>query len=314
MPVGLKETGRLIDVSEAATWLPPFKTPVSKRDHKRGVPFSLCQNHRPRHLFWSALLRFSWLAIVGVDPDLQIQIADKILEYTTMKDTKRLTLTAVAFAIFASSLPAQTLPPSPPMTNGGDPANNGMKHLNVALSKEGLSIPTDSPPASPLTMTSGHGVDFTANKFDVLEDGYFNGQYGWLPDGLFDAMPADASIWIKRTGATSPSGSTFKVYEGGNMREGMDTWSMNEIHATGGTPWQWDGAMQHDYYVADLPGRYSMTFDVFVGDSNGLPTAQFAPATATVDFQVVPEPATGMLGAIGLLTGVLLIRPSRDSR
>lgn len=217
---------------------------------------------------------------------------------------------AVAVVTFSSRLVyAQTVPPVPPMTNGGALENNGMKHLNVALSDTALSVHVSDSPSSPVIMISGMGVDYTDDKFNVLENVYFNGQYGWLPEGTFDALPADSAVWIKRTGVTSPAGAALHVYEGGNMREGMAAWTMNEIYANDGDIWMWDGAMQHDYYTADLPGDYSMSFEVFVGDQSGTPLTQFAPAAATLDFRVVPEPNS--YGWFGLMATAMLLRHRR---
>jgi len=211
-------------------------------------------------------------------------------------------------AAVAALMTCETLlagaPPMPPMTNGdGNPANNGMKHANVSLTGTVLAVNINTPPASPVTMTSGYGMDFTPSKFDVLEDVSFNAQHGWLPDGFFTTLPAGGAIWIKRTGTTQPAGSTFKVYDGGNAIEGMGAWSMNEIYANNGDLWQWDGVMQHDYFTADMPGSYSMSFEVFVGDAVGDAVAGFTPAPATFQFIVLPEPsacALALLAAVGL--------------
>lgn len=209
------------------------------------------------------------------------------------------------FTALSFVLPAiATTPPMPPDTNGsGNPTNNGMKHANVTLSGTVVSVDINTPPTSPVTMTSGFGVDYTPGKFDVLEDVYFNAQHGWLPNGFFITLPAGGSIWIKRTGVTQPMGSTFKVYEGGNAIEGMPAWSMNEIYLSDGDIWQWDGAMHHDYYTADLPGDYSMSFELYAGDSVGNAVIGYTADTATFEFTVIPEPtsiALILIGASGL--------------
>ncbi len=215
-------------------------------------------------------------------------------------------LTLAALAVLTCTPPSFAVaPPMPPMTNGdGNPANNGMKHANVALSGTVVSVNINTPPPSPVTMISGHGTDYTPSKFDVLENVYFNAQHGWLPDGFFNTLPAGDSIWIKRTAATQPAGSIFKVYDGGNViTETMNDWSMNEVYAVNGDIWQWDGAMQHDYFTADLAGNYSMSFDIYVGDATGVANAGFTPASTTFNFTVVPEPPTcalALLGTIGL--------------
>ncbi len=183
-----------------------------------------------------------------------------------------------------------TMPPIPPNTNGdGNTAHNGMKHALVSQHGAGLSIHVADTPPAPVTMMSGIGSDYTPDKFAVLESVYFNAQYGWLPDGFF-SLPADTSIWIERTAASQPVGATFLVYEAGNMSEGMATWTMNEVYSHDGARWQWDGLMQHDYFTADLPGEYAMTFRVYVGDHQGVPRTDFEAAETTFFFRVVPEP------------------------
>lgn len=198
------------------------------------------------------------------------------------------------------------------MTNGGAATNNGMKHVNVSLTAGVLGIHVDSPPQGPVVMRSGHGTNFEPAKFDVLENVYFNAQHGWLPTGFFDELPADASVWIRRTNATQPTGSQFKVFEAGNMREGMDAWTMNEIYAADGAIWQWDGQMQHDYFTADLAGDYSMSFEVYVGNETGDPLQGYTSAEATLDFVVVPEPSGFLLSAAAC--GCCLIRRRQRSR
>ena len=200
------------------------------------------------------------------------------------------------------------MPPMPGLTNGdGTVANNGMKHAAISLADTTLAVHIDTPPATPVTMMSGVGTDYTPDKFDVLEDVYFNAQYGWVPSGLF-SPPAGAGIWIKRTGVTQPAGAMLRVYEGGNMTEGMAAWTMNEIYTSDGFAWQWDGAMQHDYYVADRVGDYSMLFEVYVGDASGAPLDGYTPAMTTFEFRAVPEPSTWLLAAVGVVSVVGIVR------
>ncbi|TWT73801.1 hypothetical protein Pla123a_36950 [Posidoniimonas polymericola] len=206
----------------------------------------------------------------------------------------------LAATLWAAAASAQ-LPPLPPMTNGdANLANNGMKHALVAYAGDALSVHLDAPPASPVTMTSGVGKSYDA-LFDVLEGKHFNSQHGWLPDGVL-VPPAGAEVWIKRTGATTPAGAELHVYEGG-MGNAMASWTMNEIYAADGAIWLWDRFMQHDLYVADLPGAYSVSFEVYLGDATtGDPLAGITPATTTFSFVVpAPEPAAAGLLLCGLL-------------
>ncbi|MCC7086474.1 MAG: PEP-CTERM sorting domain-containing protein [Pirellulales bacterium] len=191
-------------------------------------------------------------------------------------------------------------PPMPGMTNGdGIVAHNGMKHANVSLAGTVVDVQVDATPPTPVTMMSGFGTDYTPAKFDVLENSYFNAQYGWMLSGIA-SPPSGSSVWIKRTNATQPAGSAFHVYEAGMGME-MAMWTMNEIYASDGALWQWDGMMQHDYYTADRPGVYSMSFEVYVGDSMGMPLAGYTHGAATFQFTAVPEPGTAVLMLCGLL-------------
>ncbi|MEM9658061.1 MAG: hypothetical protein AAF961_06845 [Planctomycetota bacterium] len=200
-------------------------------------------------------------------------------------------LTAIVAASAISTCHATT-PPAPGLTSGsGDAGDNGMKHANVALDGTELSVHIADPPATPVAMTSGHGVDYAPDKFDVLEGVYFNAQYGWLPGGIL-SPPDGAAVWIRRTAASYPDGAAFRVYEGGNMMEGMDAWSMEEIYANDGDVWRWDGLMQHDYYTVDMPGDYSMSFEIYFGDSAGTPIAGYSPAVARFEFTAIPEPSS----------------------
>ena len=223
---------------------------------------------------------------------------------------KTIPYAVIAFSAFSTQCFA-VMPPMPPMTSGSGDA--GMKHAGIHLHDvdNELEIHYDATPEVPLTMMSGHGADYTPSKFDVLEDVYFNAQYGWLPNG-FISLPADRAIWIERTGATQPAGSTFRVYEAGNGMmipgEGMMNWTMDEIHAANGDIWQWDGVMQHDYYTADMPGSYSMSFDVYVGDLSGVADTAFAPTSTIFEFSVVPEPTTFALAMLGIAGIVVRLR------
>lgn len=206
-----------------------------------------------------------------------------------MKSIHTMPFLAITLLSFASAWSAS--PPMPSMTNGdGNSTHNGMKHLAVHLHGTEFEIHAATSPPSPLTMMSAGNTDFTPSKFDVLEGKYFNAQPGWIPDGLFTGLPTDAAVWIERVSASQPAGSQFRVYEGGNMSEGMGAWTMNEVYLADGARWRWDGAMQHDYYTADIPGQYSMNFRVYAGDAAGNPVPGFSAGTATISFVAVPEP------------------------
>ncbi|MCA9241390.1 MAG: hypothetical protein KDA37_14375 [Planctomycetales bacterium] len=220
-----------------------------------------------------------------------------------MNSERTLLSTAAALLAIAGSAAAQ-LPPLPPMTNGdGNPANNGMKHALVSFEGAGLAVHVAQPPASPVTMTSGVGRSYDA-PFDLLEGRYFNSQHGWLPEGIL-VPPTGADVWIKRVSASAPTGASFRVYEGG-MGNGMANWSVQEVYAADGDAWKWDREMQHDLFVADLPGRYSMTFEVYLGDATtGAPLSQYGSATTTLRFTTpVPEPTTSLL-ALATVAGLL---------
>ncbi|MCA9259263.1 MAG: PEP-CTERM sorting domain-containing protein [Planctomycetales bacterium] len=211
----------------------------------------------------------------------------------------------------ADSVWGQTAPPLPPFTNGdGDPYHNGMKHAMVSLTGQNLAIHVDAAPQEVVAMQSGFGVDFDPSKFDVLEDRYFNAQHGWLPDGQFVLEPNEL-VWIRRIEVEQPADSEFRIYEGGNGREGIGAWTMQQIYQQDGDAWQWDGAMQHDYFTADRPGEYRVTFEAYIGDDMGIAIPAYAPAQATFSFPAVPEPGSLALAALGVAQATLRRRKSR---
>lgn len=193
------------------------------------------------------------------------------------------------------------MPLGPGQTSGS--GDYGMKHAAVTLTGNTLGVTVPAPPASPVVMTDhGFSNDYTAPKFSVLENVYYNAQHGWNADS-FVTLPSDRFLWIERTGVTQPSGSTFQVYDGGNMiSETMDDWAMTQIYLTNGEIWQWDGDMQHDYFTADTVGSYSMSFKLYVGDASGVEDTSFYSSAATFEFSVVPEPSSLALSCFAALS------------
>lgn len=169
-----------------------------------------------------------------------------------------------------------------------------MKHVLVGLEGTQVTLHTSDSPPTPVTMTSSVGSDYAA-PFDAVEYRFFNSQYGWLPEGIL-VLPAGAEIWMKRTGIASPGDATLAVYEGG-MGNTMATWTMRELYVSDGDIWKWDRLMQHDVYVADQPGDYAMSFEVYVGDAiTGVALSQYGSAETTLSFRTpVPEPSTALL-------------------
>ena len=197
--------------------------------------------------------------------------------------------TLCTLLLFTSTATAE-LPPLPSATNGdGIAANNGMKHLNIGFDGSSLTVHADT---TLVTMMRGDGIDYTPSQFDVIEGQYFNSQYGWLFDGIV-VLPTDSAVNIRRINQTTPAGASLHAYEGG-MGMGMDMWTMNELYANDGDLWTWDGLMQHDMYVADLPGEYSMTYEVYLADiTTGAQLTAYGTATQTISFTTpVPEPAS----------------------
>lgn len=219
-----------------------------------------------------------------------------------MLATKRnLAILSLALLAIATDIALAQLPPLPPMTNGnGNPADNGMKHALVGFDGAQLTVHVADPPRSPVTMISGIGAKFDTN-FDVLEDRYFNSQHGWLPDGIL-VPPPGAEIWIRRTGLIAPAGATLKIHEGG-MGNVMPSWTMQEIYSADGDIWKWDRIMQHDLFVADKPGEYSMSFQVYFGNATtGAPLPEYGSAETSLSFRApVPEPASIALLLVALV-------------
>ncbi|WP_197528838.1 PEP-CTERM sorting domain-containing protein [Aeoliella mucimassa] len=216
--------------------------------------------------------------------------------------TSFLLLTLLALGANAGAV----LPPLPSATNGdGIVANNGMKHLSIDFDESSVTVHAAT---TMVTMMSGEGVDYTPDQFDVIENQYFNSQYGWNFDNIV-VLPEDSAIWIRRMDQTTPAGATLRVYEGG-MGMGMANWTMQPLYLNDGDRWMWDGDMQHDMYVADMPGEYSMTYEVYLGDpTTGEALASYGSATTTIGWTVpVPEPGTAALLVLGIAGGIAVMR------
>ncbi len=127
----------------------------------------------------------------------------------------------------------------------------------------------------------------------------FNRQYGFVLDGNSDLLPAGFSIRIRQLSAT-PGLEAFL------FRTAPDTWS--PMFGTDGSSdtFLWNLGMFHPAYTAPAAtGQHTASYEVFLVDQDGTPTGvteQFE-----LHWNVIPEPTTGLLTALGLL-GALLLR------
>jgi hypothetical protein len=151
----------------------------------------------------------------------------------------------------------------------------------------------------------------------------FNNQYGFLfstMGGMSGNVPLGNSLALRLDSISSPQ---LKSFNYGNAANRWDQ-VFDEVDAQV----LWSGSMWHNYFTlpASAPaGSYSATFEIFVADtpftgttgfaqydSTALTAARnpnFTSAFVTYQFNVVPEPSSGIL--LGLGIGSLLVRRRR---
>ncbi|MEM8784111.1 MAG: hypothetical protein AAGE65_14840 [Planctomycetota bacterium] len=220
-------------------------------------------------------------------------------------------------------------PPMPGMTQGPGGAP-GMIHTEVFLSGDTLEVElvggpgfseTDDPMAG-VVMRQGAGF---AAPFDVLNDKFFNGQYGWLPSSQpgneLQSLPIELVIGVELIGIDTDASGTLETYDGGNGMQLRPTdangdllptlHTMQPLFTQIGDVWLWeDFVMQHNWYAATRPGDYRVTYEVFVSDRSGVRDLAYGSDTISLDFTVVPEPAALLSGA-GISLAMLRRREAR---
>lgn len=173
-----------------------------------------------------------------------------------------------------------------------------MRHVMIGLDSATGELTAHIDPGAPAEMQQYPGQVYSGAA-SVLNDTYYNSQYGWLNDGFVDPGAGNA-IWIEAISVSSG----LNVYEGG-MRPMAAMHSYAPIQGTAGSSaaWIWGGTMTHNWYAADSLGNYEATYNIYVGDAaTGAPVSGFTTAQVTLAFTAVPSPATSAtLGALGLV-------------
>lgn len=156
-----------------------------------------------------------------------------------------------------------------------DPKMGGpMKHMMVSfVDDEYLDVSVDQNVPQPILQNYDETYEGDAA---VLNDTYYNAQYGWLVGGFW-TPPDDSLLWINEVHATPG----LLTYSGGNM---MAPHSFDPIFGTDGSPMsiQWNGAMLHNWYAATERGNYVAFYEVYFGDEDGEPTPGYDPAEVTI--------------------------------
>lgn len=153
-----------------------------------------------------------------------------------------------------------------------------MKHVNVFIVAGQITILVDDTSEYPdgRLVLKSYGETY-APPADVLNDTSYNGQYGWLPNGLWPPLAGQA-VWIE----VLDQSSGLATYEQDSCAPIFGT--------SGSSPlWRWNGTMVHNWYAAGSCGDYDATYRVYIGDSTGVPSPAFAPGTVTLRWRLPPQ-------------------------
>jgi hypothetical protein len=136
-----------------------------------------------------------------------------------------------------------------------------------------------------------------SEPYAVLNGTAYSRVLGWYDEGTDDSPGDD----FYTTYAAQLNGTNFVWIEKTDGSPGLNTYFINEdvtgdpgspytpIFGTDGssTKWQWDGFMDHNAYAVDLenivvPNQlFTATYHLYIGDTNGNPTAGFGDTTTT---------------------------------
>jgi hypothetical protein len=176
----------------------------------------------------------------------------------------RTTLAIIAAASIASVAGAQ----SPRL---GGP----MKHISIGFDGVALHASVDQAVATP-TMQD-YAETYTGLP-SVLNDKMYNAQYGWVIEGVW-TLPDAASLWIEQTLPVD----NLEVFGGRTM---LNNASYTPIFGTAGSAPRimWSGTMLHNWYATTVPGAYSATYRVYLGDASGEPLTAYQEAFVTLDW------------------------------
>lgn len=191
-----------------------------------------------------------------------------------------------------------------------------------------LQMPSDPPPllASLERWSMGNTFDPSAAWYARLDPvggagDLFNNQYGFTFEGI---IPGGTGVGIRLLSA-SPGLQSWNYVRDQNR--------FDLIFSEVGDQVLWDRSMWHNYFTmpADTaPGIYSASFEIFITNTtftggtgaadyseaaiNAIRNDDYGTVTITYTWEVVPEPSTYFLVAVGLaLLGYVRFRRARAS-
>ncbi|MCA9285797.1 MAG: hypothetical protein KDA22_11310 [Phycisphaerales bacterium] len=159
-----------------------------------------------------------------------------------------------------------------------------MRHVLVSMVDDTIHV--EVPPSAPPVLQ--WGADQYDEPASVLNGKAVNAQYGWLADG-FIALPPGALIWIRAVDQP-PALESYRAF------------TFEPIFGTDGSAplFGWNGQMTHNWYAASVPGAYSATYELFVGDADGNAIDGYVGDTVTLDWVL---PASSDLDGNGTVDG-----------
>ncbi len=153
-----------------------------------------------------------------------------------------------------------------------------MKHIAVQLHGNQLECHVD--PLVPMPRLQSYAETYSGAAA-VLNGTFYNAQYGWMIEGLWQA-PEGSSLWIEQIDATTG----LLAYRGGTM---MNPGSFAPIFSTSGSSPRinWSGTMMHNWYATHRTGDHAATYRVYFGDAAGVPVAGFGAGEVTLTWTAV---------------------------
>lgn len=153
-----------------------------------------------------------------------------------------------------------------------------MNHVFIVRQGAQFVVFVERPDETPMVMYKTGESAYCA-PYDVVNDRWTNGQYGWLIGGFWNTPPG-TFVWIEQTSSTA----LLDVYHERQYADGsygvyvpiFGTADTQGIPA--GTKIYWDFSMLHNQYATDVPGLFRATYDVYLGDASGQPVAGYTSA------------------------------------